>query len=123
MIERYTLPEIGKIWSDRNRFSIWLEIEILATEAQTKLGIVPEQALSVIKQKAAFNEERILEIEAEVHHDVIAFLTNVAEYVGDEARSAHHLAHGSATPEPSTIGVASMPSRPSTPWNVNGTSV
>ncbi|TFH03025.1 MAG: adenylosuccinate lyase [Calditrichales bacterium] len=90
MIERYSLPEIADIWSDSNRFSIWLRIEILATEALTKKGIVPEAALKNIKEKADFDVTRILEIEEEVKHDVIAFLTNVAEYVGDDARHIHY---------------------------------
>jgi len=90
MIDRYTLPEIGNIWSDRNRFSIWLKIEILASKAQAKLGIVPESAIKNIEEKASFDVDRILEIEEEVKHDVIAFLTNVAEYVGEDARYIHY---------------------------------
>jgi len=90
MIDRYTLPEIGNIWSDKNRFSIWLKIEILASKAQAKLGIVPESAIKNIEEKASFDVERILEIEEEVKHDVIAFLTNVAEYVGEDARYIHY---------------------------------
>ena len=90
MIDRYTLPEIGNIWSDENRFAIWLKIEILASEAQANLGLIPKQALKNIKEKAKFEVKRILEIEEEVKHDVIAFLTNVAEYVGDDARYVHY---------------------------------
>jgi len=90
MIERYTLPEIAEIWSDNNRFKIWLDIEILAVEALVRQGMVPESALVVIKEKADFDVDRILEIEEEVQHDVIAFLTNVAEYVGEEARFIHY---------------------------------
>jgi len=90
MIERYALPEIAEIWSDKNRFRIWLDIEILAVEALVKQGVIPEAALKVIKEKADFDVKRILEIEEEVKHDVIAFLTNVAEYVGDEARYIHY---------------------------------
>ncbi len=90
MIERYTLPEIAKIWSDTNRFKIWLDIEILAVEALVRQGMVPESALETIKAKADFDVVRILEIEEEVKHDVIAFLTNVAEYVGEEARYIHY---------------------------------
>jgi adenylosuccinate lyase len=71
MIERYTLPEIGNIWSDENRFSIWLKIEILACEALTTSGIIPPESLKNIKEKANFNVKRILEIENEVKHDVI----------------------------------------------------
>jgi adenylosuccinate lyase len=90
MIDRYTLPEIGNIWSDENRFAIWLKIEILASKAQAKLGIVPESAIKNIEEKASFDVKRILEIEEEVKHDVIAFLTNVAEYVGEDARYIHY---------------------------------
>lgn len=90
MIGRYTLPEIGKIWTDENKFRIWLEIEILACEAQAQIGRVPEEAVKEIQEKANFDVNRILEIEAETHHDVIAFLTNVAEYVGESARYIHY---------------------------------
>ena len=90
MIERYSLPEISEIWSDKNRFAIWLKIEILVVEALVNAGIVPEASLEVIKKKADFDVARILEIEEEVKHDVIAFLTNVAEYVGEDARFIHY---------------------------------
>jgi adenylosuccinate lyase len=90
MIDRYSLPEITNIWSDKNRFSIWLKIEILAVEALSKAGIVPELSLQKIKDKANFDVARILEIEEEVKHDVIAFLTNVAEYVGEDSRYIHY---------------------------------
>jgi len=90
MIDRYTLPEIAEIWSDKNRFRIWLDIEILVAEALSRTGIVPPKSLQVIKDKADFDVERILQIEEEVKHDVIAFLTNVAEYVGEDARFIHY---------------------------------
>ena len=90
MIDRYTLPEIGKIWSDENRFSIWLKIEILASRAQANLGIIPESVIKNIEEKSSFDVDRILEIEEEVKHDVIAFLTNVAEYVGEDSRYIHY---------------------------------
>jgi adenylosuccinate lyase len=90
MIERYTMPEIGKIWTDENKFRIWLEIEILACEAQAQMGRIPDEAAKKIRKKANFDVKRILEIEAETHHDVIAFLTNVAEYVGENARYIHY---------------------------------
>jgi adenylosuccinate lyase len=77
------------IWSDKNKFSVWLEIEILACEAQAKMGVIPNEAVEVIRKKAAFDVNRILEIEEEVKHDVIAFLTNVAEHVGPESRFIH----------------------------------
>jgi adenylosuccinate lyase len=90
MIKRYTLPEMGKIWEDEFRFSTWLKIEVLACEARVKLGEIPKKDVDVIKAKADFNVERILAIEEETKHDVIAFLTNVAEYVGPESRHIHY---------------------------------
>ena len=90
MIERYTLPEMGKIWQDEFKFSTWLKIEILACEARSEFGEIPKADVEVIKQKATFDIKRILEIEETTKHDVIAFLTNVAEYVGPEARHIHY---------------------------------
>jgi len=89
MIERYTLPEMGRVWSEENKFRTWLKVEVLACEALAELGQIPPEAVDVIKKKADFNAERVLEIENETHHDVIAFLTNVAEYVGPESRFIH----------------------------------
>lgn len=89
MIERYTRPAMGAIWEDRSRYGIWLEIEILACEAQSELGLIPGDALQQIREKAAFDLRRIAEIEAEVRHDVIAFLTSVAEHVGPSSRYIH----------------------------------
>ncbi|MFM7286379.1 MAG: lyase family protein, partial [Cyanobium sp.] len=89
MIERYTLPEMGAIWSEEAKFQSWLDVEIAATEANCELGRVPVEAVATIKEKAHFSVERILEIEAEVRHDVIAFLTNVNEHVGDASRYIH----------------------------------
>ena len=89
MIERYTLPEMGNLWSEQAKFQSWLDVEIAATEANCELGRVPAEAVATIKEKARFDVERILEIEAEVRHDVIAFLTNVNEHVGDAGRYIH----------------------------------
>jgi len=89
LIERYTLPEMGNLWSEQAKFQSWLDVEIAATEANCELGRVPAEAVATIKAKAAFSVERILEIEAEVRHDVIAFLTNVNEHVGDAGRHIH----------------------------------
>ena len=89
MIPRYTRPEMAKIWEPENRFRIWLEIETLACEKQADLGVIPADAVKVIRQKGAFDIARIDAIEAEVKHDVIAFLTSVAEHVGPEARFIH----------------------------------
>ncbi|CUS97927.1 adenylosuccinate lyase [Candidatus Kryptobacter tengchongensis] len=90
MIPRYTRPEMEKIWSDENKFNIWLQIEILAVEAHSKLGLVPESAVEEIKNKARFDVKRILEIEAKVKHDVVAFLTSVSESVGDVSKYIHY---------------------------------
>jgi adenylosuccinate lyase len=89
MIDRYTLPEMGKIWSEENKFRKWLEVEINACEAMAELGLVPPEALKNIKEKADFTVERVNEIEAVTNHDVIAFLTCVAEYVGDDSKYIH----------------------------------
>jgi adenylosuccinate lyase len=89
MIERYTLPEMKKIWSEENKFGKWLDVEICACEAMAELGRVPREALEEIREKAGFNLQRIAEIEAVTNHDVIAFTTNVAEYVGAAARYIH----------------------------------
>jgi adenylosuccinate lyase len=90
MISRYTLPEMGKIWEDKFKFETWLKIEILACEARANLGDIPKEEVEVIKSKAKFDVKRILEIEETTKHDVIAFLTNVAEYVGPESRHIHY---------------------------------
>ncbi|GAB4168876.1 MAG: adenylosuccinate lyase [Geothermobacteraceae bacterium] len=89
MIPRYTRPEMARIWEPENRFRIWLEIETLACEQMANLGIIPREAVKVIREKGNFDIERIDAIEAEVKHDVIAFLTSVAEFVGPEARFIH----------------------------------
>ena len=90
MIERYTLPEMGKIWQDEFKFSTWLKIEILACEARCELGEIPKTDLDEIRNKAKFDVVRILEIERTTKHDVIAFLTNVSEYVGLASRHIHY---------------------------------
>ncbi len=89
MIERYTLPEMGRIWTDNAKFQSWLKVEIAACEANCSLGKMPEEELKQIRSKAKFEESRIKEIEQEVKHDVIAFLTNINEYVGDSGRYIH----------------------------------
>jgi adenylosuccinate lyase len=80
---------MGKLWEDENKYRIWLDIEVLACEAQSQAGIIPAEAVEIIRSKAKFNVARILQIEDEVKHDVIAFLTNVGEYVGPESRFIH----------------------------------
>ncbi|MBI3364508.1 MAG: adenylosuccinate lyase, partial [Ignavibacteriae bacterium] len=89
MIPRYTRPEMGKIWAEENKFRTWLEIELLACEAHAELGVIPKESARTIRNKANFSVKRIEEIEAEVKHDVIAFLTNVGEYVGPDSRFIH----------------------------------
>src|SRR5687767_6598657 len=89
MIPRYTRPEMGRIWSEENSFQKWLDIEILAAEALAQIGKVPKAAISRIRKNARFNVERIREIEREVKHEVIAFLSSVAESIGDDARFLH----------------------------------
>ena len=89
MITRYTRPAMGAIWEDQNKYSIWLEIEILACEAQSELGLIPKEDVDIIRDKARFDVARVLEIEETTKHDVIAFLTNVAEYVGPSSRFIH----------------------------------
>jgi len=90
MIQRYTLPEMGALWTDENRFATWLKVEIAVCEAWAKLGKIPKSAVVDIKKKANFNIERIFEIEEETHHDVIAFLTSVAEFVGPNSKYIHY---------------------------------
>jgi len=89
MIPRYSRPEMTAIWSPETRYSIWLEIETLAMEAMADLGVIPKNAAEAYRAKGKFDVARIDEIEREVKHDVIAFLTNVAEHVGPESRFAH----------------------------------
>ena len=89
MIPRYSRPEMARIWEPENRFRIWFEIEAHATDALADLGVVPKEAAAAIWEKGAFEVDRIDAIEAEVKHDVIAFLTTVAEHVGEPARFVH----------------------------------
>ena len=89
MIPRYTRPEMGRIWSEENGFRKWLEVEILAAEGLAQLGKVPKAAIARIRKKARFNIKRIRAIEAEVKHEIIAFLSSVAESIGDDARFLH----------------------------------
>lgn len=89
MIERYTLPEMGRLWTLENKFQKWLEIEIYACEAWAELGVVPREAVASISRKASFSVERILEIEAQTRHDVVAFTRCVAESLGEESKYVH----------------------------------
>jgi len=89
LIERYTLPEMGELWTDNYKLKTWLQVEIAVCEAQAELGYIPAEAVDEIKAKANFDPKRVLEIEKEVKHDVIAFLTNLNEYVGNAGRYIH----------------------------------
>jgi adenylosuccinate lyase len=89
MIPRYSRPEMTSIWSEDSKFQIWFEIEAHACDAQAKLGVIPAEAAAAVWQRGAFEIDRINEIERETKHDVIAFLTNLAEHVGEEARFVH----------------------------------
>ena len=89
MIPRYSRPEMSQIWEPENKFRIWFEIEAHACDALAELGVIPKEAAAAIWERGRFEVERIDEIERETKHDVIAFLTNVAEHVGSEARFLH----------------------------------
>ena len=90
MIDRYSRKEIADIWTLENKFRIWLDIEIAACEAHAEMGLIPAEDLRIIKEKASFKVDRILEIENQVHHDVIAFLTAVGENIGPSSRYVHY---------------------------------
>lgn len=90
MIDRYTRNEMGIVWSDENKFAIWLNIELAAIEARVQLKEIPRATFNKIKQKAKFNISRIKQIEERTKHDVIAFLTNVSQSVGKEAKEIHY---------------------------------
>lgn len=90
MIERYTRPEMGNIWTEENRFKAWLEVEILAAEAWAELGEIPKEDVKLIREKASFNIDRIKEIEEETRHDVVAFTRAVSETLGEESKWVHY---------------------------------
>lgn len=90
MIDRYTRPEMGAIWTEQNRFQAWLEVEILACEAWAELGDIPKEDVAKIREKASFNIDRIQEIEAETRHDVVAFTRAVSETLGEERKWVHY---------------------------------
>src|SRR5918999_5545781 len=90
MIDRYTLPEMGALWSEQNKFQKWLDVEIAVCEVHAENGIIPRDALAQIKARAKFSVERINEIETTTDHDVIAFTTNLAESIGEAARFVHY---------------------------------
>ena len=90
MIPRYSLAEMERIWTLENRYRCWLEVELAAAQAMHEMGMIPTQEYKAISEKADFDVERITEIEQETRHDVIAFLTNVAEYVGPASHWIHY---------------------------------
>lgn len=90
MIERYTLPEMGELWTEQSKFQKWLEVEIAVCEVHAEMGTIPPEALEQIKSRAKFSVERINEIEQTTNHDVIAFTTNLAENIGEAARFVHY---------------------------------
>src|ERR1043165_8853300 len=90
MIERYTLPEMGALWSEQNKFRKWLDVELAACEVHAGGGTIPREAVEEIKSRAAFTVERIREIEKTTDHDVIAFTTALAESIGEAARFVHY---------------------------------
>jgi len=90
MIERYTREEMGRIWTDENRYQAWLEVELLACEAWSELGIIPKEDVKKLRENASFDIDRILEIEQETRHDVVAFTRAVSETVGEEKKWVHY---------------------------------
>src|SRR5687768_9589637 len=90
MIPRYTLPEMGALWSEAARFQKWLDVELAVCEVHAEMGTIPREALAEIKARAAFTVERIDEIERTTDHDVIAFTTALAENIGEAARFVHY---------------------------------
>lgn len=90
MIERYTRPEMGAIWTEENKFKAWLEVELLACEAWSELGVIPKEDVKLLREKATFNIDRINEIELDTRHDVVAFTRAVSETVGEERKWVHY---------------------------------
>ncbi len=90
MIDRYTLPEMGALWSEQNKFQKWLDVELAVCEVHAEMGTIPTEALAEIKSRAKFSVDRINEIEKTTNHDVIAFTTNLAESIGEAARFVHY---------------------------------
>ena len=90
MISRYTRPEMAAIWTDQNKFEAWLQVELYACEAWSELGVIPKEDVAILWEKASFDVERILEIEQETRHDVIAFTRAVSETLGEEKKWVHY---------------------------------
>lgn len=90
MIERYTRPEMGAIWTEQNKYNAWLEVEILACEAWAEIGDIPKEDTVLLRKNASFDVDRILEIEKETRHDVVAFTRAVSETLGEERKWVHY---------------------------------
>ena len=90
MINRYSRPEMANIWTEENKYKAWLEVEILADEAWAELGEIPKEDVALIREKAGFDIDRILEIEQETRHDVVAFTRAVSETLGEERKWVHY---------------------------------
>jgi len=90
MIERYTREEMGAIWTEKNKYDAWLEVELLACEAWSELGVIPKEDVTKLRDHAAFDVDRIYEIEQETRHDVVAFTRSVSESSGDERKWVHY---------------------------------
>lgn len=104
MIERYAKGEIGQIWTERNEFEAMMKVEVLASQAQAELGVIPKEAAKIITERANFDVERIHEIEAETNHDIISFVTAMGEYVGEEAKGYIHLGLTSTDVKDTALG-------------------
>lgn len=104
MIERYAKGEIGQIWKERNEFEAMMKVEVLASQAQAELGVIPKEAAKIISERANFDVERIHEIERETNHDIISFVTAMGEYVGDEAKGYIHLGLTSTDVKDTALG-------------------
>ena len=121
MINRYSRPEMANIWSEENKYRAWLEVEILADEAWAELGEIPKEDVTLIREKADFDIDRILEIEQETRHDVVAFTRAVSETLGEERKWVHYgltstdvvdTAYGYLTSRPTTSSVVTLKTLP-----------
>ena len=90
MINRYSRPEMANIWTEENKYKAWLEVEVLADEAWAELGEIPKEDVALIREKAGFDIDRILKIEQETRHDVVAFTRAVSETLGEERKWVHY---------------------------------
>ena len=110
MIERYSRKEIAKIWEEKNKYQIWLNIEIAAALAMEKLKLIPKGVASAVRKKAKINVQRIHKIESKVHHDMIAFLSSITEKVGNEGKFLHRGCLLYTSPSPRDLSTGRKPS-------------